>query len=171
MADIDSHIVIMLRTLINDLDSSNYTYTDDRLEQTIAVAAMYVNKDLDKNYIIDVNGPEITPNPYEQGDDSFVNLVVLKAACIIDQGTFRTKAAVAGLMAKCGPATLQTLQHLDGFKELLTLGPCGAYQAALTDYKLGSGDLCHIILSPFISDDFDPQSIGSYTPENERYIR
>lgn len=170
MAAIDSHIVIMLRVLINDLDTDNYTYTNDRLEQVIGVAASYVNKDLDRDYVVDVNGPEITPNPYEQADDAFINLVVLKSACLIDQGTFRIKAAVAGLTAKCGPATLQTLQHLNGFKELLTLGPCGAYQAALTDYKLGSGDLCHIILSPFISDDFDPQSLGNYS-DNERFIR
>lgn len=171
MAAIDSHIVVMLRTLINDLDESDYTYTDSRLEQTIAVAAMYVNKDLDKSYFIDVNGPEISPNPYTENDLAFINLIVLKSACIIDQGTFRVKAAVAGLMAKAGPATLQTGGHLDGFKTLLALGPCGAYKEALTDYKLGSGDLCHIIMSPFISDDFDPQSMGQYIPDNERYIR
>lgn len=170
MANIDSHIVIMLRTIINDLDDTDYTYTDTRLEQVIGVAAMFVNKDIGGTYVVDVNGPTITPNPVDNHDDLFINLLVIKSACLIDQGTFRTKAAVAGLMAKAGPATLETSKHLDGFKMILESGPCGTYQAMLTDYKLGSGALCHAILSPFINDNFDPASIGGHS-NNNRFIR
>ena len=36
---------IIVRTLINDLDVTP-TYTDDRLQQTLVVAAQYVNREM-----------------------------------------------------------------------------------------------------------------------------
>lgn len=153
---INSSLVIMLRAIINDLDSE--TYTDDRLEQLIAVAGMYVNKDLDGTYTIDIASPDITPDPFPD-DIAFFNLLTMKAACLVDQGTFRTQAAMEGLEARCGPATMKVLGRLAGFKELLSVGPCGAYITMLRDYKAGDPTNYHGILSPFISNDFDPQTL------------
>ena len=39
---------IIVRTLINDLDVTP-TYTDDRLQQTLVVAAQYVNREMNFN--------------------------------------------------------------------------------------------------------------------------
>jgi len=161
----------MLRALINDLDSLNYTYTDSRLEQLISVAAKYVNQDIESSYIINVISPDIAPNPVDSNDDIFINLTVMKSACLVDQGAFRTKAALAGLSVKCGPASIQTLQQLDGFRELINNGPCAAYSALLKDYKMGSGVVCHGILSPFVNDNFDQQTLFSYYDNNNRLVR
>ncbi len=172
MADIDQHFVTMLRVVINDLDETDYTYTNTRLESVIGTASFFVNREMELDYTVDVNGPDITPNPFDSLTDrdatAFINLTIIKSACLIDMGTFRTKAMIAGLEAKCGPSSLQTLKHLDGFKQLIELGPCGAYDTALRDYKLGGGRLCEIILSPFVNDNFEPSMLNY--GDTERFI-
>lgn len=160
---INQSLVIMLRAIIDDLDS--VTYTDSRLEQLLAVAAMYVNKDLDTTYVINIGSPDITPDPFDSSDTAFINLVVIKAACTIDQSAFRVRAATSGLEARCGPAVMKVLEGSSTYKDLINLGACGTYLNLLRDYKLGTGEACHAILSPFVSDNFDPQDLrygGSY---------
>ena len=152
----------MLRVLVNDTESPQ-TYTDDRMKQILVVAAQYVDMELsfDYSYTITVGATaaesDIAPDPVALDDDPFVNLTVMKAACITDFSTFRTKALQAGVKAKCGPAVLDTLKHLDGFKQLLEFGPCQAYQAMKDNWVFGNGELCRAILSPFVSNDFDPE--------------
>ena len=108
-------IPVIVRTLINDL-SENPTYSDDRLLQVITVAAKYVQFDvnLDHLYTIDVVTPNITPDPTTDNDSIFISLVSLKAACIIDQSTLRTKAAMEGIRATLGPAQLSVGGSLAG---------------------------------------------------------
>lgn len=152
-------MVSMLRVIINDTESPQ-TYENDRLRNLLMVAAMYVKQEVDFDvvYTIGISNVTLAPDPTLTAtrDDSFTNLVVLKAACLTDQSTLRTKAIMSGIEAKCGPAMLKTLKHLDGFKELLTLGPCAAYEQLKHDYKLNDTTNLFGILSPFISDDFDP---------------
>lgn len=161
---ISPSMITMVRVLINDLAASDYN--DCRLEQTIVVAASLVQQDLGiTTYTIDIEGQNITPNPVSTGDAGFVNLVVLKTGCIIDQGSLRTRAALVGLSARCGPASLTTGGALEGYKTLVDLGVCKLYKDMLLDYKLhgnGGTGLCHAILSPFISADFDPQAFIPY---------
>lgn len=154
--------VLMLRHLINDVDAP-YDYSDARLETTIAIAARYVNTDIDfsTNYVIDVSTPDITPDPTDTASDGeeFLNFAVLKAACMLDISTLRIKALAAGIEAKCGPAVLKTVEHLAGFKELLTQGPCAAYDELKKQFKFGNLGICRAILSPFVNNNFDPLSL------------
>jgi hypothetical protein len=107
--------------------------------------------------------PDITPDPVTNNDNIFVNLTVVKAACIVDQGNLRVRAAIAGLSANAGPAGLNVGGgNFSAFKDLIALGPCAMYKEMLQDYILGSGVICHGILSPFISNTFDPSSFNSY---------
>lgn len=161
MACWTNDLVIMLRSLINDLDSSDYRYTDSRLQQLLVVAAMYVEQeiDFDTDYTIDVSGISISPDPVVAGDTVFSNFVVLKAACLADQGLYRTKALAAGIKARLGPAQLETVEHLSGFKELLTSGPCASYATLKKEYEFGDNLGIRAILSPFISNNFDPHSL------------
>ena len=61
---------IIVRHLINDLDSSSYTFTDSRVEESILVAAQLVliEIDFDKSYTIDVDASSISPDPTTSGD-------------------------------------------------------------------------------------------------------
>ena len=161
----DITMTTMLRVFINDTESPQ-TYTDDRLKQVLIVAAQYVNMELnfDNTYTITIgataDASNISPDPVSLSDDSFTNFTVLKAACIADFSTFRTKALQAGVKAKCGPAVLDTIKHLDGFKELLNNGPCKAYEIAKKNWVFGNGELIKAVLSPFISNSFDPASLA-----------
>ncbi len=156
---VNSSITLMVRALINDLDAE--TYTDERLEQLIVVAAKFVNQDLESSYVIDINSPDIVPDPVDQDDEIFVNLVSVKSACMIDHGNLRLKAAVAGLSATAGPASLSIgSNNFGAYKDIIAMGPCAMYRIMLQDYKFGAGALCHGILSPFISNSFDPSNLN-----------
>ena len=158
----DVTMVTMVRVLINDLDSSNYTYTDERIEQIIVVAAQLVQQqlDFDVDYTINIDTPDISPDPTVTAtkDDAFTNFSVLKAACIADQGTFRTKALSEGIKAVCGPVALTVAGNLKGFQTLLDKGPCAAYEELKNDYVFGQPHI-KAIFSPFVSNNFRPTGV------------
>lgn len=160
----------MVRILINDM-SSTPTYSDERLQQLIVVAARYVVQeiDFDVTYTVGVSVPSISPDPTSADtlDDVFANFVVLKAACLSDQSLFRTKALMEGITARCGPATLSVLGHLPGFKQLLNEGPCAAYTEFKRQYYLGNARGVRAIMSPFVSNEFNPDDLRFHRDGNQ----
>lgn len=157
-------MILMLRILINDYSDTTYTYTDELLIENLIVAAQFVNMELDftSAYTINIMALTISPDPTLTAtkDDAFTNLVILKAACILDQGKFRNGVDTAGVRAKCGPAMLDTLSRMDGFKQLLTLGPCAAYEELKLQYTFGNTTILRAILSPFVSNDWTPDALS-----------
>jgi hypothetical protein len=159
MAWLDDAIIIV-RNLINDTQSPQ-TYDDNRLQELIMTSAFLVVTDitsLETSYTVNMSNLSVSPDP--SNDSFFMSFVCLKSACLVDQSNLRTKALVAGIVAKCGPAVLDTMKHMDGFKELITIGPCATYQSMKYDYMFGGGRICEGILSPFISNKFNPENLG-----------
>ena len=159
-----NELVPLLRNIINDVDEDNYTYTDARLEELLVVSAQLVIVDivnLPTTYTVDVTQYSISPDPTSTRDDAFINFVVLKAACLTDQGLYRSKALAAGIRARCGPASIDTMKHIDGFRDLITFGPCKAYETLKKDYMFGNPNIA-AVLSPFVSNDFDPSALYMY---------
>ncbi|NDG33424.1 hypothetical protein EB118_25640 [bacterium] len=150
-------IPIIVRTLVNDL-SETPIYSDDRILQCIVVGAKYVQFDvnLDYTYTIDVVNPDITPDPTEHNDSIFISLVSLKAACIIDQSTLRTKAALEGIRAALGPANLSVAGSLAGIKMILDTGPCATYDELTSHWDVKEATAIRAVLSPFVGNNFDP---------------
>jgi len=164
----DNEMRVILRVLINDTDESAFTYSDERLDTLIVVAARYTIQDVDfsTDYIVDIVSPDISPDPTTTrnlSNLSFVNLTVLKAACLVDQSILRTKAAIAGIRAKCGPAVIETMRHMEGFKELLDSGPCASYETLKLEYAMGNLQPVEIILSPFTSNAFSSHALSSHS--------
>lgn len=151
---------LIVRTLINDL-SDNPSYTDERLLQVLTVAAKYVQFDvtLDSPYAIDVVNINITPDPSINNDDIFISLVCLKASCIIDQSAVRTKAALEGIRASLGPASLSVGGSLVGLKMILDNGPCAAYDELSSHWDVKEATAIRAVLSPFVGNRFDPTSL------------
>lgn len=152
----------MLRVLINDIDITNLTYSDDRLEELLVVSARYVQQDITftTTYTISVSDVTITPDPVD--NEAFGNFVVLKAACLTDWSTYRQKALIAGVRARCGPTSLDVLgEHLAGFQTLLDKGPCAAYEDMKMKYQFGNPRAIRAILSPFRGNNFDPTYLSS----------
>lgn len=151
---------IIVRTLINDLSDSP-TYSDERILQTIVVAAKYVQFDvvLDHEYILNIASPNITPDPTSDNDSIFISLTCLKAACIIDQSALRTKAALEGIRAALGPAQLSVGGSLAGLKMIIEAGPCAAYDELTSHWDVKEATAIRAVLSPFVGNRFDPTSL------------
>jgi len=149
--------VAMLRAMLNDIGATNYT--TERLESILVTAAYFLPIEIHfyTAYTVDVIEETLTPEPLEQRDgDDFIALAVLKAACIIDESSFRTAALLQGVTARCGPAILNTGSHGQYLKELLVEGPCKAYETMKYEYNFGysGAKVLRAIMSPFVSNEF-----------------
>lgn len=161
---------IIIRTLINDIGAIP-TYSDERLQQVIVVAAKYVQFDvvLDNTYALNIADPAISPDPTDNNDDIFISLTCLKAACIIDQSSLRTKAALEGIRAALGPASLSVGGSLAGLKMILEMGPCASYEELTSHWDVKEATAVRAVLSPFVGNNFDPTSL-TYPSDQRRDI-
>lgn len=161
-------IPIIVRILVGDLSDSP-TYSDERIIQTIVVAAKYVQFDivLDHFYEVNISNPTLTPDPTDDDDSIFISLVSLKTACIIDQSTLRTKAAMEGIRAALGPASLSVGGSLAGIKMIIDEGPCAAYEELTAHWDVKNASSIRAILSPFVGNHFDPTSL-TYPGDSRR---
>jgi hypothetical protein len=98
-------MVLMVRSLIGDLDSAKYT--DSRIKQLLVVGAYNVENDADFsiNYTIDVAGVSISPDPVSINDKEFVALTVYKTASIILGSEVKSESANA-ISIKDGPSAM-----------------------------------------------------------------
>jgi hypothetical protein len=153
-------IPIMVRVLINDLSDAP-TYSDERLLQTIAVAAKYVQFDvvLDRSYTVDVVSSSLSPDPTLEDDSIFISLLALKTACLIDQSTLRTRAALEGIRAALGPASLSVAGNIAGINLIIDKGPCAAYDELTSHWDVKEATAVRSVLSPFVGNKFDPRAI------------
>ena len=153
--DITQCLISMLRVMIGDL-SDPPMFTDERLAQVIKASAYFTATEL--SCCSSVNKPTLSlcgdfvedPLIYPE----FVNLMILKAACIVDQGHARQQAIMSGVSAKCGPASLQ-ISSSNNFQVLLKEGPCAAYSALKEDLcwrcPLQSASYCAMVVGSFAS--------------------
>jgi len=146
-----SEMVRMLRHIVNDLDSSSYSFTDDRLEESILVSAQLVLTEIDfeNTYTIDVDGLVLSPDPTTLGDkdDAFINLVVLKSSCIILGSEVRSNA-LNSIALKDGPSSIDLRGITTGLTRLYE-HLCEKYESCVMQYKSGSSVAGQAILSPY----------------------
>lgn len=163
-------LTAITRVLINDLVEP-YQFSDERLQQVLAVAGKYVQFDvnLDHSYGIDVANSNITPDPTADNDSIFISLVCLKAACIIDQSTYRTRSAMDGVRATLGPASLSIAGQSTAWKTILDQGPCAAYDELTSHWDVAQATSVKAILSPFVGNKFDPRYIEGQNPRNRDF--
>lgn len=164
-------VPIIIRNLINDLESTP-TYSDDRIIQLATVAARYVlaEANFTTTYTVDIINQTISPDPSDPSsrDTDFVGLLSLKSACILDQSTFRTKAALEGIRTALGSANLSVQGNLSGYKTILDQGPCALYEQLVLDHNIGNATAVSAVLSPFVGNNFDPRYLlrGSFRSTN-----
>lgn len=143
-------IPVMVRYLISDVDSSNYKYSDSRVEKTIMVGAQFVSLELDfpNVYSIDIANNTISPDPTDADtkDNSFINLVAMKTACIIVGSEMKTEAANA-ISIKDGPSAID-LRGVSSTLSVLYKDLCDKYMAMADDYKF-TGETGQAILGPY----------------------
>lgn len=154
--------VIMLRIIIGDV-ACEPENTDQQLKELLVTAARLTQFELPskfKNtYAISVRNLTVAPDPLEQDDQDFITLATLRGACIADQGQFRARALMEGIRVSCGPGSLSVSGNLKGFETLIKEGPCKTYKEAINQYLFGNRDYVRGILSPFVSNSFQPESL------------
>lgn len=157
----------MVRTLIGDLDPTDYEYSDARIEQTILVSAQLVMSmaDFQNNYSVNVEACGIVPDPTDDPiDNDFVNLVVLKAACII-LGSEVKATAGKSISVKDGPSTID-MRGIAGPIKHLQQDVCGRFDQMLMDYKAGKSIAGQSVLGPNSPASFNFTNGGGSGHEN-----
>ena len=140
---------VIVRHLVNDLDSSSYTFTDSRLEEAVLVSAQLASLeiDFDNTYAIDVDSVSLSPDPTSGNkDDSFINLVCLKTAQMLLGSELKTHSLNA-ISLKDGPSALDLRGIVSGLKILFD-DINKKYEEATTQYKL-NGVVGQAILGPY----------------------
>lgn len=121
-------LVLMARVLVNDINAPQ-TYTDTYLERVLITAGILVDAEIAfaYTYVYDINALTIVPDPVTSEDSDFMALVPLKAACILTQGEFK-KALGQGIKVRDGDSAIDTSVSFRGYRDILELGPCAAYE-------------------------------------------
>ena len=165
-----AEMITLLRVLVDDL-SSPYTYTDGRMTQVLAVAAQLVTAELNFPYDFQVNiqALTITPNPTDRAgtrDDNFINLVCIKAACLIERGESR-KSVGQSIAIRDGSSSIDLRGSMDGRLKLLEKGWCAVYEDTKLEYQASrNGAIAGAaIMTPFRV--FAGFSDQAYYPVNE----
>lgn len=160
-----TELVRIVRYLIDDLGTTP-TYSDARLEETVLVAAQMTLRDVDfdTTYTIDVDELTLSPDPtVGTKDDAFINLVCLRAGCLIDSSTYRTKLREGhGVIIKHGASSIDTKGQLDAYKLLADKGLCQAYADAKWEYEAGAMSPGEAIIGPFSGESVHNHNYGSH---------
>lgn len=133
-----AEMITLLRVLVDDL-ASPQTYTDGRLTQVLAVAAQIVSTELNfaNDFKVNIQALTIEPNPTDRSstrDDNFINLVCIKAACLIERGETR-KSVGQGIAIRDGSSSIDLRGSMDGRLKLLEKGWCAVYEDTKLEYQ------------------------------------
>lgn len=154
---LETECVRLIRHLINDLVSP-YKYDDDRLIELLIVSAQFVNQEVSftTEYTIDLDELTLCPDPTNRStrDDSMINLMTLKACCILDQSDARQAAKTGGIAVRDTIGlSIDTRGKVAAYLKLLEMGYCKAYAEAKLEYELDRSAVAgRAILSPFKTD-------------------
>jgi hypothetical protein len=156
--------LLMLRTMLNDAGVSEMRYSTQRLEELLITSAYFLPLGINFNstYVVDVSAYTITPDPSTTADgDEFISFMVLKSACIADEGNFRNAALLQGVNARVGPAHINTSAYGSHLTVLLTEGPCKAFQELRKEYNFSyeGKKIIRAVMSPFAANKFDPRTM------------
>lgn len=142
-------VTLMLRHMINDLDSSSYKYTDARLQEAASVAAQLVltKNEFSYNYTVDIINSNISPDPVDVSDNDFIALICLKTSCLILGSELKAEASNA-IAIKDGPSSID-LRGVASTLNILLEEYCSKYEEASLDYSAGKSIGGQAILGPY----------------------
>jgi hypothetical protein len=146
----DSEMVTLLRHMIDDV-SSTPKYADERLMQLILVGAQFAKEEnvFGVDYIIDIENMTLKPDPTlrSERDDAFINLSLLKAACML-AGSGLSKGG--GLAVKEAGYSFDSRGVTEG-KKLQVMTWCQAYKDAKKEFSFTSLPPGEAIIGPYRS--------------------
>lgn len=143
-----TEMTTLLRYVINDTDVSSQEYADSRLQSLIVTAAQLTQGvvDFPRNYTIDISSTEISPDPTSSNDNGFVNLVILKSACLLAAGDYRASSN-KGVVIKDGPSAIDARGLIAAKKDIMDTA-CEKYSQAELEFRLGNSNAGEAIIGP-----------------------
>lgn len=137
----DVDMVVMLRVLIGDLNSPQKN-TDVYLKKILITAGILVSNEIDlsNNYVFDITGVTIIPDPITLGDIQVQALLPLKSACLLNQSDFRI-ALSQGISVRDGDSMINTAVSFGGYSDILKLGPCKSYELLVNKLNASASSL------------------------------
>jgi hypothetical protein len=135
----DTDLVMMVRVIVSDITSPQ-TYTDEYIQRVLITAGIQVDAGFafPYNYVYDITALTISPDPVVSVDLAFMGLVPLKAACILTQGEFK-QALGQGIKVRDGDSAIDTSVSFRGYRDILELGPCKAFEKLLLSLTASGG--------------------------------
>jgi hypothetical protein len=152
-------MLTMLRDIIDDYDTP-YKYTDDRLLKLLLTSAQFVQQEnvMLQTYAIDFTAVTLTPDPTNTAggtrEDAFINLTLLRAACLLASAVLRKTGGKSFKVVE-GPSSIDMTDNIVGAKNWVQ-NACQAYKDAQWSYELHGRVDGVGILGPF------RQGIGNY---------
>lgn len=147
----DSDITIMVRYLIGDVDSDNYTYSDARIKTTILVASQLLlsSVNFSQPYVVSLSSETLSPDPTSSAiqDNDFLALASLKTACVIIGSEVKSESGNA-ISIKDGPSAID-LRGVSSTLMTLYKDLCQKYESLMIDYQAGNSLAGHAILGPY----------------------
>lgn len=148
----------ILRHLIDDIERPpNRQFSNGRINTIIAVAAQLTLSDIKfkQRYLVDVNDKNITPDPTLTAtrDNAFINIVVLKAACLL-QTSFLRDAASNSIRIADGGSSISLSGRFEA-TEKASRNYCDMYEKAKWEFEAAGAQIPgKAILGPLSSDEF-----------------
>jgi hypothetical protein len=134
-------LVTIVRNLINDPPSDSQKYDDGRIQEAVVIGGLLSAQDFEYEveYIFDIDTPEISPDPTLTAtlDRVAMALFTLKAACILTMNDYQS-ATGSGIRVRDGDSEVDTTGSFKGYKDIITLGPCGSYDKLINSLNLKS---------------------------------
>lgn len=143
-----TEMVTIVRYIIGDTGATPEN-TDSSLQSIICIAARFVDQDVDfpNTYAIDVVNVSITPDPTSVGDTAFINLVCLKAACLLARSEQKMRARM-GMSIKDGPSVIDGRASAEGTAKWSDT-ICQDYTDAELEYRMGNRTPGAAIIGPY----------------------
>ena len=150
-----NEMVIIVRHIIGDLDSDNYTFSDSRIEESILVAAQLIHNEMEFaiNYDIEVDNGMLAPDPTttpvapSNKDDDFIALCCLRSGLLLTNSLQRTYALKA-FSIRDGASALDMRGIVAGLK-IVNDDLTKKYEAVKLSYETGKLGFGKSILSPY----------------------
>jgi hypothetical protein len=150
----DVELVAMLRVMIFDLESP-YRFSDTNLKKVILTSSQMVNMDVEglfaQAYVPDIINLTLIVDPTlpESRNNDYINLLLLKSGCFVDNANARLAARKGGVAIKEFGSSLDTRGIWQSAMKILEQGWCKNYNDALFAFQAGNSSTGTAILSPF----------------------
>lgn len=156
MATWDTELVDKLRMIINDLDSTNYSWTDTQLKKFLLISIGFIDGELSQwtsitygPYTIDYTNITVDPDPISSGSNQgFQNLIVYRAALIIASSDLKKLGLTAGWKIIDDKSTIDGTQALLYAKQSVD-NMKRDFDEALKQFKIGNQTIAETIISPY----------------------